>query len=93
MSICAGIATGMGTHESRGRMEELKPCPFCGAKVKLRKEAMWWDNRGYKDCYRYAISCPECGCALAMRNNDTISRTDSEAKRNAIKAWNRRVKE
>lgn len=73
--------------------EKLKPCPFCGTEVKLRKETMWFNSHGYKGYYKYTVGCRECGCGIAMRATDTLFRTDSEAKRNAIKAWNRRAKE
>ena len=72
-------------------IEKLKPCPFCGTKVEVRKEAMWHGSHGYKDCYRYDVRCQECGCRISMRNTDTINRTDRKAKQNAIEAWNRRA--
>ena len=73
---------------------ELKPCPFCGRKVELKKELLWTKNDcGYKDCYEYVIECdnPECGCKINLPKNDTVYHADNIAMNNAIKAWNRRA--
>ena len=74
-------------------MTELKPCPFCGRKVRMRKYPLWHDSHGYYGCYEYVIECenPQCGCHIKLSQNDTIYRNKEEAKRNAIKAWNRRA--
>lgn len=70
----------------------LKTCPFCGKEVELKKEPLWNGSHGYFGCYEYVIKCdnPKCQCSINLWQNDTIYRSDEEAKRNAIKAWNRR---
>ncbi len=73
-------------------MEELKPCPFCGNEVKVRKIPLWYGNgHGYKDCYEFDIQCKKCGCRIDFHENDSIYRSEEKAKENAIKAWNRRM--
>ena len=70
----------------------LKTCPFCGKEVELKKEPLWNGSHGYVGCYEYVIQCndPKCRCSINLGQNDTIYRSDEEAKRNAIRAWNRR---
>lgn len=62
-------------------MDELKPCPFCGGKAKLKiiysdaiamMEKITW----------HKISCTKCDCKI--ERFDVIE---------AIEAWNRRVSE
>lgn len=72
--------------------EELKPCPFCGEEVKLKKIPLWHGSHGYHGCYEFEIVCKNCGAKPNYRQNDTIYRNEEEAKTNTIKAWNRRVK-
>lgn len=69
--------------------EELRPCPFCGgkAKVKAAKE----DHIGF------TVWCAcNCGartggfCPDMSKEDDTIENIE-EAKKRAIKAWNRRA--
>lgn len=71
--------------------DNLKPCPFCGTNVHIEKKPLWQGSRGYHGCYEYDIHCHNCGCRVDIFGNDTIYRTDEEAKANAIKAWNRRA--
>ena len=40
--------------------------------------------------HKYDIHCEKCGCQVNLEGNDTIYRSDEEAKQNAIDAWNRR---
>lgn len=59
--------------------EKLKPCPFCGGKVKMR------DAINDKALGNYFIfSCDNCEANLNFVNK-------SENKLTAIEAWNRRV--
>lgn len=59
-------------------MDKLKPCPFCGGKVKLRVYIMFAD-----------IECNYCGINFSL--ND-LNWTDlAEYERKTIEAWNRRV--
>ena len=72
-------------------MNDLKPCPFCGSKVELEKNPLWYGNgRGYKNCYEFVIRCKKCGCRVDQPKNDSVYRSEEKAKKNAIEAWNRR---
>lgn len=73
-------------------MNELKPCP-CGCKnVELKKDPLWHGSHGYYGCYEFNIKClnPNCGWRLKIFKNDTIYRSEEEARKNAINAWNNR---
>ena len=71
---------------------KLKPCPFCGNEVEVEKIPLWYGNgHGYKDCYEFKIRCKKCGCRVDQPENDSVYRSEEKAKKNAIKAWNRRV--
>ena len=73
-------------------MSELKPCPFCGNEVEVEKIPLWYGNgHGYKDCYEFKIWCKKCGCRVDQPENDSVYRSEEEAKKNAIEAWNRRA--
>ena len=77
-------------------MEELKPCPFCGEIPCIEKKPLWKTyyngiTHGYFGCFEYDICCNKCGCNVTLGGNDTIYRTDEEAKKNATEAWNRRA--
>lgn len=75
-------------------MNELKSCPFCGSEVELEKIPLWYGNgRGYKDYYEFKIRCKKCGCRVDQPGNDSVYRSEEEAKKNAIEAWNRRTKD
>lgn len=57
-------------------MAELKPCPFCGGKVKVRyKMPMNW------------IECKRCNCSMVQV--DSYAQRDREQE--LIEAWNRRA--
>lgn len=74
----------------------LKPCPFCGSAVEIKKTPMWIEDdfgktiHGYKDCYTLKISCPKCGCSTARTNLDTVNTTEEQAKNYIVKNWNMR---
>ncbi len=75
-------------------MNELKPCP-CGCRdVELKKYPLWNGTHGYYGCYEFKIKCnnPKCGWFLKVSKNDTIYRSEEEAKENVINAWNKRGK-
>lgn len=74
----------------------LKPCPFCGNDVYIEKVPLWnTDSRGsthgYFGCYQFDIKCEKCGCTINLGQNDTVYRSEKEAKENAINAWNKRA--
>jgi Lar family restriction alleviation protein len=73
---------------------QLKPCPFCGELPYLEKKPLWrtvnGSTHGYAGCWEYDIRCHKCGCTIPLHSNDTIYRSDDEAKQNAINTWNRR---
>ena len=74
----------------------LKPCPFCGSPVVMKKVPLWNNNgQGYKDAYEFNIHCEnsKCNCNIKLGNNTTIYNSEEDAKNNAIKAWNKRYKE
>ena len=75
-------------------MEALKPCPFCGKEVTIKREPLWRGSHGYVGCYEYIIQCdnPDCRCEINLGQNDTVYRDDETARQNAINAWNRRTK-
>lgn len=72
--------------------EDLKPCPFCGNKVGLKRNPLFNNGHGYYNCYEYVVECdnPDCRCNVKMPKNNTVYYSDYEASNNAIKAWNRR---
>lgn len=73
-------------------MINLKPCPFCGNKnpelylahpqYKGEKDESYW-------CY-WCVGCPECGAWFEV--GYTPPKTLEDAHKEAIEAWNRRVK-
>ena len=74
--------------------EKPKPCPFCGTMPIIEKKPLSYGFDGYYiNCYKYDIHCPCCECRLRIEENDTICRSDEEAKANAVKAWNTRANE
>ena len=73
--------------------EPLEDCPYCGNSVYLEKIPLWTGSHGYKGYYEMDIRChnPDCRCWVYLGQNDTIYRSEEEAKRNAIQHWNRRA--
>ncbi len=76
---------------------ELKPCPFCGGKVKVKDHTdNWYGFNGYE------ISCG-CGCGLKSRiptetifDGNKIStpmteRSKAESLKGLIDLWNRSI--
>lgn len=58
-------------------MNELKPCPFCGAEVEVKDDCdVYWI-----ECDCLSTSC--CGCSRAGMSGET--------KQQAIAAWNTRA--
>ncbi len=60
--------------------EKLKPCPFCGGKVKIDSGFnIDFNNRAHKFYYAICLSCGARG-------------SDADRKTEAIELWNRRIK-
>lgn len=73
----------------------LKPCPFCGSAVELKRSPMWrtysdGTTHGYKDCYELEIACPKCGCSTFKTKGDTVNFTEEQIKDYVVKNWNTR---
>lgn len=64
-------------------MEQLKPCPFCGGKARIRK------TKGT----RYFVGCSECGARSIDFDELPWHDTPFIAQGHAIEAWNRRAYE
>ena len=60
-------------------MAELKPCPFCGATVKIEEE--WADAVSVF----YSFNCDSCGMYCVQ--NECVPQNE------AIEAWNRRAED
>lgn len=85
-------------------MTELKPCPFCGGKAKLR-------NNGIAECRnkqngdlitRWEVVCTNCGVKkdggaseYFFRDDETLGLVNKllDGRTKAIEAWNRRAHE
>ena len=72
---------------------ELKPCPCGNENVYIERKPLWHGSHGYVDCYEYVVKCdnPNCIWKPEFSCNDTIYRTDEEARNNAIEQWNNRI--
>lgn len=81
------------TQEAIKAPEELKPCPFCGSDVEMKKIPLWHGGHGYYNCYEFKVVCEKCGCTLNYEYADTIYRSEEEAISNVVKAWNGRKNE
>ena len=69
--------------------EIVKPCPFCGCSVSVERVPL----KHYKGCVIFEIKCLNCGCERTLMRNDSVYRTEEEARANAIAQWNERVDE
>lgn len=58
---------------------ELKPCPFCGGKGKIKNEILWGSHRSY-------VRCEKCFC----KTDDIIISPSYCAEEKAAERWNMR---
>ena len=74
---------------------KLKPCPCGNENVYIERKPLWHDNHGYKNSYEYTVKCdnPKCIWQPKFSFNNTIYRTDDEARNNTIEQWNNRTTE
>lgn len=61
----------------RMKMEQLKPCPFCGEEAQIFTD----DEMGYLGNAQYLVRCGNCLCGTGHYNNPEY----------AIEAWNKRA--
>lgn len=69
-----------------GQKENIKDCPFCGCSVSVERVPL----QHYKGCVIFKIKCLNCGCERVLMKNDSVYRTEEEARANAIAQWNER---
>lgn len=73
-------------------MTELKPCPFCGRKVKL-EDREFDDYAGSSFTNDYSIiECKSCGISMKAYPKKGYG-TTKEQKQRLVKKWNRRTKD
>ena len=63
----------------------LRPCPFCGARVRLKSV----DNFAF--CRIVTIKCPRCGVEVTMEQNFRMGETNLvPVDEHPVTTWNRR---
>ena len=62
-----------------GVKEELKPCPFCGGKIKLDEDDF------------YMFCCDKCGAGITFAKELEDGTATDCNKKESIEQWNRRV--
>lgn len=72
--------------ERSGMKETVKTCPFCGCSVSVERVPL----EHYQGCVIFEIKCLNCGCRRTLTKNDSVYRTEEEARANAIAQWNER---
>lgn len=65
--------------------EQLKPCPFCGGKVKSEIKTLG-DQYGLYRILFFKCQNKDCGAIISFNNGETYSDYMK-----AIEAWNRRT--
>lgn len=66
--------------------ENIKNCPFCGSSVSVERVPL----EHYQGCVIFKIKCSNCGSERTLTKNDSVYRTEEEARANAIAQWNER---
>lgn len=61
--------------------KELKPCPFCGGKIKLDEDDF------------YMFCCDKCGAGITFAKELEDGRATDCNKKESIEKWNRRANE
>ena len=60
-------------------MEKLKPCPFCGGKIKLDEDDF------------YMFCCDKCGAGITFAKKLEDGTATDCSKKESIEKWNRRA--
>ena len=71
------------------KMNELKPCPFCGGKAILKKG---FPKTQGKDWSQRLVQCSDCGCRTVLFKQAPFEAWQNNEQA-CIDAWNRRVEE
>lgn len=82
----------------RTKMEELKPCPFCGGEADCKSWDAGWDSRG-DNIFAAMVGCPSCGASFELehhgddllRDDDIEGETCHALEEQAARIWNRRT--
>ena len=64
---------------------EIKPCPFCGGKARL---IIKYSEK--TESYFMRVKCYRCNAQSATYSDEAMPTDDSESKKSAIEAWNKR---
>ena len=71
-------------------MDNIRKCPFCSYKPKLRITNMESSDGIYK---MYDIYCKVCGCTINFSRNNTLYWSEEQCIENVINKWNDRAEE
>ena len=67
---------------------ELLPCPFCGGNVTVDSYPVWDTHHGLMYSALIRHQCEDDETAMYLKRN---FKTEQEARKEMIKAWNRRA--
>lgn len=75
-------------------MNELKPCPFCGAKANIREYGCGHNCAG-EFTASYEVKCPDCQIKFQFDSRFSLVNGQPVFKQNGyekcVEAWNRRA--